>query len=802
VTGIRFSQTWCGAKTPKLPRVSVCLFVIALTACGSTPDTNQAVAPNLAPNQKIGNPILFDVETPLASPPSFPAPLSTQVGTIATAPASPAQAGAFVSIPASPPSPSNVETRTVAPVSAAPAPTRLAVPVQVPQVPETVPLLTAAPRPIQTPAPVAPTPAERSATKSPQLKTQQPNRAATLPAVKPRARPPQTSSAPSPQVITSGPLASPASVTAPVRPVPDPTPAPAVVQDPPVTLQAATSTVQIQRTPSAGGTSDSSKTVTSVADTPSFQLIETLPKPTAVQKLPRADSLCAKKVGTVVETADGSTATCQLVGKRRSWIVRSTSTPLVPEADTPCPKKQLATSRLRADRSTATCTKIGRKFQWTVTAAPVTTVSPPNTPPKTSGFDGSTIRLAVLSTKVNPLWGPSGKAITAAIESHVAAINRRGGIAGKYKLELVVKETNNDPAESAFQIRSTSDAVVGYVSVLGTNEATEEVLRERSLLASPVSQDARWSQSPNLLPISNSYQVQAINGIDFFLEQFAGNPALVTPPTGTMPTTSTTIGPYSATTTTTTIPPTTTTSPIPVPVLCSVSAMNSVGEASVEAYRLAQKQSKFSGIATTPISSEEVNLAPTVVQLRLAGCNGVLVSVSPQQTSALALAAKQIGYTPRWMILAASFSEKIVTAQTGLLLEQHAWVIGDGPLWGDSSVPGMSSLSKELLAANNRFWFENPDRALTFGFVQALVWEKLLERAVDRRDLSHAGLLLASKEIGTVDTSGLSSPIDYNQSVRLSNGQATIFTVDVSARNGLRVAVPSYASAAAVAFRR
>ena len=90
-------------------------------------------------------------------------------------------------------------------------------------------------------------------------------------------------------------------------------------------------------------------------------------------------------------------------------------------------------------------------------------------------------------------------------------------------------ETNYDPVETAAQLHATKNRVAAYVSILGTPsvEATEPILRSEGLLAAPASQEARWADSPSLLPVFNSYQVQAINGIAYFVDQFAqANPGV------------------------------------------------------------------------------------------------------------------------------------------------------------------------------------------------------------------------------------------------------------------------------------
>ena len=61
-------------------------------------------------------------------------------------------------------------------------------------------------------------------------------------------------------------------------------------------------------------------------------------------------------------------------------------------------------------------------------------------PAKTAGFDGTTIKLGVLT----PLSGPVaviGEPLTAGNEVGFAAVNANGGIAGKYKVELVQEDT-------------------------------------------------------------------------------------------------------------------------------------------------------------------------------------------------------------------------------------------------------------------------------------------------------------------------------------------------------------------------
>jgi ABC-type branched-subunit amino acid transport system substrate-binding protein len=438
------------------------------------------------------------------------------------------------------------------------------------------------------------------------------------------------------------------------------------------------------------------------------------------------------------------------------------------KVNTPCPKAKVGLAAAATDGSPIVCSKVKTLYKWTsVTpssiAAPALATAT-STPVNVPGFDGKTIKLGVLTTTTHPVWGQIGKALLAGTQARVAAINRRGGISGKYKIELVIADTNYDPQATISQYNALKDRVAGFVTILGTpaTEAMEPILRADGALASPASQEARWASAPNLLPVFNSYQVQAINGIAYFLESVA--PAK--------------------------------------PVVCSVSVGTSFGDAGTEGFKFAVDRLGATAGPALTIGATDNNVAPFIGQLRAANCGAVMVTVGPATTLQLVVGGRQAGFSPRWIIMGASFSDKIVIPQTSPIFETSAWVVGDGTQWGDSNVPGMTKMISELIASDNRYWTENPDVGLTYGYTQGIIWEAVLEKAATRGDFSKAGLLSASTQIGTVDTFGLGSPVDYSQPSRLANARTTIFAVDGSYRNAIKVLAPSYASPAAQAYKK
>lgn len=313
-------------------------------------------------------------------------------------------------------------------------------------------------------------------------------------------------------------------------------------------------------------------------------------------------------------------------------------------------------------------------------------------------------------------------------------------------------------------MHATKDTVAGYISILGTPnvEAVEPLLRQEQLTASPASQEARWALSPNLVPIGNSYQVQAVNGIAYFLAS-AANPKAV---------------------------------------VCGVSVATSYGDAGTEGIRFAHERLGFTAGPIVQITTTESQLASAVGQLKAAGCHAVILTVGPAQTLAAVMTGRALAFSPRWIVMGASFSDRIITSATGPAFEQNAWVVGDGTQWDDLGAEGIRRLRSELVDSDNRYWTENPDVGLTYGWMQARALEAILEKAVANNDLSRGGILTATGQIGTIDILGLGSPIDYSQPVRLAKAQTTIFAVDGSYRNAIRVLTKDYSSPAAQAYRK
>jgi ABC-type branched-subunit amino acid transport system substrate-binding protein len=457
-----------------------------------------------------------------------------------------------------------------------------------------------------------------------------------------------------------------------------------------------------------------------------------------------------------------------------------TTKPTVPAPTTTVvPAVGLGCNKIGATAGVLVCRRVNGRLVWAdsisaATTAPVTVATPVTAPAKAttttvvalgpvSGFDGKTIVLGNLGSRTHPAFGPVGRSIQGALEAHFAAINAKGGIAGKYPVRILFSETGYDASSAGEQYGRTRDSVVGYASILGTPIVGSLLagLERDNVTASPASTDIEWSMHPVLMPVGTSYQAHAANASEYFWSQ-SGKDAP----------------------------------------MCALSIAGAYGDSGVEGVQLAGKVAGGTVGPSVRVEATTANMVPAIQQLAAAGCRGVMLTTAPQQAIAAVVTGDRAGYRPRWVWMAPTWTDQVLTSATSKLLEDTSWVVGEGPSYRrdpSPETPGLYQLSLEAKASGNAWLFEQANVGALFGYCQAVAWERVLERAVANGDLSRVGIAKALREVGVVEFGGVVSAMDYSQPARLSSGSSSIFTVDASWLLGLRqVSVLSSKSAAAV----
>jgi len=380
------------------------------------------------------------------------------------------------------------------------------------------------------------------------------------------------------------------------------------------------------------------------------------------------------------------------------------------------------------------------------------------TPPSTDGFDGKTIKLGVIT----PLTGTVsliGTPLTAGNQLWWDYVNGElGGVAGKYKVELVEEDSQYQPATAIQAYDKIKGDVVDFQQILGT-QVTKALLPKMQVdksAGAPATLDAAWVKNANLFPIGAPYQVETINGLDYYTKN-GGKGKKV----------------------------------------CALAQDDEFGQAGLDGLAYAKKVLKLKTGPTERFKTGE-DLTAQIQSLSDAKCDAVLTVATAVDATAIVTKAIALNFSPQ-MIALAPFWLQVFSQSPNLqqFLVDHLWVSAEqAAAWGDSTVPGMDAfIERQQQYAPS----QKPDPYFVFGYLQGQAMYQILQKAAKNGDLSHEGVLKASNQVGTLKFDGLTGDYKYGKSAADRNPPRTtaLFKVDPAQPVGLALLAPPAASAAA-----
>lgn len=381
-------------------------------------------------------------------------------------------------------------------------------------------------------------------------------------------------------------------------------------------------------------------------------------------------------------------------------------------------------------------------------------------PPAAAGFDGETIKLGVLT----PLSGPVaviGRPLTNGNRAWLDHVNSQGGIAGKYRVELVEEDTQYKSDITVQQYNKIKGEVVAFTQILGTAPtlATLPQLRADKIVASPASLDALWVKDENLVPIGAPYQIQAINAVEHYLTDGGGSKDAK---------------------------------------ICTMSQDDAYGDAGVEGVEFAADHHGFSIANSQKFKPGTENFTGQIGALRRAHCDMVFLTANPTEAGKIWGTAGQARYTPQWYGQSPAFVGAMTKSPIAPYLAENVLISSEGTEWGDDSVPGMKDMIDRVAEFSPK---QEPDYYFIYGYVQAKAMTRVLERAVELGDLSHEGIRDALRQVGTVTFDGLFGDYRYGRAQeRTPPRETTIFAVEPGTEFGLKAVKRGVRSEAADAF--
>ena len=283
-----------------------------------------------------------------------------------------------------------------------------------------------------------------------------------------------------------------------------------------------------------------------------------------------------------------------------------------------------------------------------------------------------------------------------------------GGIAGKYKIELDIRDSAYDPTKALQEYASVKESTVMLAQLLGTPivNAVLEQLIDDDVVAAPASLDSFWVREPNLLPIGGPYQIQAINALNWYVEEGGGEGKKV----------------------------------------CSLIQDDPYGEAGQAGLEFAAEELDIDlGVtARFPAGATADAFTAPIGQLKGDGCEMVFLVSTPSATGAALGEAVKAQFAPQWIGQSPTWIGALGASPLAPYLQANFLVASEGVAYGDTSVPGMEELVriKDTYAPS-----QAPDVYFNFGYLQAKAVHALLEKAVELGDLSREGILKALEEL-------------------------------------------------------
>ncbi len=376
------------------------------------------------------------------------------------------------------------------------------------------------------------------------------------------------------------------------------------------------------------------------------------------------------------------------------------------------------------------------------------------------GFDGSTIRVGVISDLSGPV-AIIGVPLTAGGQVYYDYINSQGGVAGQYLIETVEVDHQYNPATAVQVYNEVKDDVVILGQLFGTpiTNAVLESLKEDGLVAAPASLDAFWVREQNLLPIGGPYQIQAINGLDWWVNEGGGSPDQV---------------------------------------YCSFIQDDPYGEAGQEGIDFAVEHLGLNFTEIARYVSGDTDFSAQIQQLQGAGCEVVYLVATPSVTGGALGTAAAGGYAPQWIGMSPTWINALAGSALAPYLQAYFVIVAEGSTWGDESVPGMATMLGRIAEFAPE---QEPDYYFTFGYLQAHAVVQVLEAAIANNDLSRDGIIEAMNGLGTVAFEGLGGDYFYGTpEERIPSTENTIFVVNPEVPNGVEAVATGYRASFAGEF--
>jgi ABC-type branched-subunit amino acid transport system substrate-binding protein len=360
------------------------------------------------------------------------------------------------------------------------------------------------------------------------------------------------------------------------------------------------------------------------------------------------------------------------------------------------------------------------------------------------GVTASSIRLGVL-TDTSGVFAGLGGPLVDGNRLFWQLQNEQGGVCGR-RVELVVKDHGYDPQKGVSLYREIEPHVLALQQLLGSPVAAALLpsIQGDGMLTALAAWPSQLTANPNVLVAGATYDIEAINGIDYLVEKGALHKG---------------------------------------DKLGHVYFEGEYGENALQGSKYATRQQGL-GLVEQKIKPTDTDLSAQVATFKRAGVKAMLISAGPKQTASLVGVAAASGLDVPVIANAPGFDPALLATPAAPALKKNLTMVGGTAPYA-AKTPGAQEVSGAYL---EHFPKGAPKYSVDAGYAESKLMFEVLQRACDADDLTRAGLVKALRTMDGVDTGGLvAGRLSYAKLGEPPSRSVYVSKVDPKAPGGLTV---------------
>src|SRR2546426_888263 len=299
-----------------------------------------------------------------------------------------------------------------------------------------------------------------------------------------------------------------------------------------------------------------------------------------------------------------------------------------------------------------------------------------------------TITLGILSPYSGPVADPIGKPLARGVEVYFDSINDNGGVDG-FKIKFLEEDTQYNPQIEVQKYNQIHNQVAMIADSLGTPTtfAIKDLATADHMLVSAATLSSALAREKYLVLVGTPYRLQVENAFDYVVKKLG----VKNPPVGI------------------------------------IYQNDEYGQDGLTGYKEAVNFYHLHDVGQATYAVTDKDFTAQVSQLKAAGAKYVFLTAIPTATAGIIGTAFKLGYNPQWILQSPAFALALLSVPGLGALMSRAWLVSQGASWGDTSVPGMAKMLKDVAKYAPD---QKPDGYFEFGYTESEITYAILKKAL------------------------------------------------------------------------